>query len=197
MDFRSSCIKVQFVITIRLFKLYYSVCFSTLSIKRKLYCKMLYFSKILKWELNINATKLWSISMKKLHVGICIALVCCAFYRSFSLRSFKDRGKLLENNSYRTYHRYKFQISCQCNLLPHIRQPDWKCYNYYWCCSKSISYFRQHLHKDELKNSYYKSSTLKKSKPLKKIYINLNVNLWRYLPYNFFSTSKVIEMLID
>lgn len=187
---------MQFVIKIRLFKLYYSCCFSTFLINRKLYCKMLYFSKILKWELNINATKLWSNSMKNHTYGIYIALVCCV-YRSFSLRSFKDRGKLLENNSYRTYHRYKFQISCQYNLLPHIRQPDWKCYNYYWCNSKSISYYRQNLHKDELKISFYKSSKIKKSKPLKKIYINLNVYLWRYLPYNLFSTFKVIEMLTD
>lgn len=127
MDFRSSWIKVQFVITIRLFKLYYSFCFSTLLINRELYWKMLYFSKILKWELNTNATELWSNSMKNHKHGIFIALVCCV-YRSFSLRWLTKVANVLENHSYKKYHSYIFQISCQYNLLPHIRQPDWKCY---------------------------------------------------------------------
>lgn len=143
--FLPKCIKVQFVITIRLFKLYYSFCFSTLLINRKLYCKMLHFGMRAEYK----CYQIWSNSMKNHTYGIYIALVCCD-NRSFCLRSFKDRGKFLENNSYRAYHRYKFQIACQYNLLPHIRQPDWKCYSYYWCYSKSISYYRQNLHKDEL-----------------------------------------------
>lgn len=61
--------------------------------------------------------QIWSNSMKNHTYGIYIALVCCD-NRSFCLRSFKDRGKFLGNNSYRVYHRYKFQIACQYNLLP-------------------------------------------------------------------------------
>lgn len=110
---------LQFVITIRLFKLYYSFCFSTLLINRKLYCKMLHFEMRAEYK----CYQIWSNSMKNHTYGIYIALVCCD-NRSFCLRSFKDRGKFLENNSYRAYHRYKFQIACQYNLLPHIRQPD-------------------------------------------------------------------------
>lgn len=71
--FLPKCIKVQFVITIRLFKLYYSFCFSTLLINRKLYCKMLHFEMRAEYK----CYQIWSNSMKNHTYGIYIALVCC------------------------------------------------------------------------------------------------------------------------